>query len=151
MIDNPSSDSQENELDMFNVIQAYVELLDKHFGSVCELDIVFEFQQAYQILDEFILAGHVQESSQEKVCKFYFFSKIWRTVVKRYQISFIDSEFRPRCRSPNQRPRGGWNADRTRSNVKMPKFQRLFTSICLHSSRYANRSSTNRSIILQIL
>ena len=76
MIDNPSSDSQENELDMFNVIQAYVELLDKHFGSVCELDIVFEFQQAYQILDEFILAGHVQESSQEKVCKFYFFSKI---------------------------------------------------------------------------
>lgn len=52
---------------MFNVIQVYVELLDKHFGSVCELDIVFEFQQAYSILDEFLLAGHVQESSKEKV------------------------------------------------------------------------------------
>ena len=60
-------DPFENELDMFNVIQVYVELLDKHFGSVCELDIVFEFQQAYSILDEFLLAGHVQESSKEKV------------------------------------------------------------------------------------
>lgn len=60
-------DTTENELDMFNVIHSYVELLDKHFGSVCELDIVFEFQQAYRILDEFILAGHLQESSQDEV------------------------------------------------------------------------------------
>merc|ERR1712176_1731401 len=60
-------DSNENELDMFNVIHSYVELLDRHFGSVCELDIVFQFQAAYQILDEFIIAGHLQESSQEEV------------------------------------------------------------------------------------
>ena len=60
-------DPNENELDMFNIIHSYVELLDKHFGSVCELDIVFEFQQAYRILDELIIAGHLQESSQEEV------------------------------------------------------------------------------------
>ena len=62
-------DTTENELDMFGVIHNYVELLDKNFGSVCELDIVFEFQVAYQILDEVIIAGHLQESSQEKVTR----------------------------------------------------------------------------------
>jgi|ERR1711914_44826 len=60
-------DTNENELDCLNIIHTIVELFDKHFNNVCELDIVFEFQQAYHILDEFILGGYIQESSQAEV------------------------------------------------------------------------------------
>jgi Clathrin adaptor complex small chain len=37
-----------------------VEVLDKYFGSVCELDIIFNFEKAYFILDELILGGEMQ-------------------------------------------------------------------------------------------
>jgi hypothetical protein len=33
----------------------YVELLDKYFGSVCELDIIFNYEKAYFMLDELLL------------------------------------------------------------------------------------------------
>ena len=49
------------------IIHRYVELLDKYFGSVCELDIIFNFEKAYFMLDEFILAGEVQETSKKQV------------------------------------------------------------------------------------
>ena len=42
------------------LIHRYVEVLDKYFGSVCELDIIFNFEKAYFILDELILAGEMQ-------------------------------------------------------------------------------------------
>ena len=38
----------------------YVELLDKYFGSVCELDIIFNFEKAYFVLDELLIGGEVQ-------------------------------------------------------------------------------------------
>ena len=41
-------------------ITRYVEVLDKYFGSVCELDIIFNFEKAYFILDELILGGELQ-------------------------------------------------------------------------------------------
>ena len=49
------------------VIHRYVELLDKYFGNVCELDIIFNFEKAYFILDELILGGEIQETSKNKV------------------------------------------------------------------------------------
>uniref|UniRef100_A0A669EHF6 Adaptor related protein complex 1 subunit sigma 3b n=1 Tax=Oreochromis niloticus TaxID=8128 RepID=A0A669EHF6_ORENI len=48
-------ESQENELLALEIIHRYVELLDKYFGNVCELDIIFNFEKAYFILDEFSL------------------------------------------------------------------------------------------------
>ncbi len=51
------------------VIHRFVELLDKYFGSVCELDIIFNFEKAYFILDEFLLAGEIQETSKKQVLK----------------------------------------------------------------------------------
>ncbi|XP_076000755.1 AP-1 complex subunit sigma-3b isoform X2 [Genypterus blacodes] len=57
-------DSQENELLALEVIHRYVELLDKYFGNVCELDIIFNFEKAYFILDEFLLGGEIQETSK---------------------------------------------------------------------------------------
>jgi AP-1 complex subunit sigma 1/2 len=47
----------------------YVEVLDKYFNSVCELDLIFNFHKAYYILDEIMLAGHIQESSKKLVLK----------------------------------------------------------------------------------
>ncbi|XP_061833503.2 AP-1 complex subunit sigma-2-like isoform X2 [Nerophis lumbriciformis] len=60
---------QDNELITLEIIHRYVELLDKYFGSVCELDIIFNFEKAYFILDEFLLAGQAQETSKKTVLK----------------------------------------------------------------------------------
>lgn len=72
-----------------------MELLDKYFGNVrkrnllsfadravvsvsftfcscissqvCELDIIFNFEKAYFILDEFLMGGEIQETSKQMV------------------------------------------------------------------------------------
>ena len=62
-------DESDNELLTLETIHRYVELLDKYFGSVCELDIIFNFEKAYFIFDEFILAGEIQETSKKAVLK----------------------------------------------------------------------------------
>ena len=54
----------ENELISLEIIHRYVECLDKWFMNVCELDIIFNFQQAYSIIDEVLIAGELQESSK---------------------------------------------------------------------------------------
>jgi len=60
-------DRTDNELNVLEVIHRYVEVLDKYFGSVCELDIIFNFEKAYFILDELILGGEMQETSKKAV------------------------------------------------------------------------------------
>ena len=39
------------------------------FQQVCELDIIFNFEKAYFILDEFLLGGEAQETSKKNVLK----------------------------------------------------------------------------------
>lgn len=39
------------------------------YHQVCELDLIFNFQKAYAILDELIIAGEMQESSKKAVLK----------------------------------------------------------------------------------
>ena len=60
-------DVNENELLSLEIIHRYVEILDKWFMNVCELDIIFNFQQAYTILDEVLIGGELQESSKRAV------------------------------------------------------------------------------------
>ena len=48
---------------MLELIHHYVESLDRYFGNVCELDIIFNFHKAYYILEEIVSAGYIQESS----------------------------------------------------------------------------------------
>merc|ERR1711862_451633 len=59
----------DNELVTLEIIHRYVELLDKYFGSVCELDIIFNFEKAYFMLDELTLGGEIQETSKKNVLK----------------------------------------------------------------------------------
>ena len=37
--------------------------------QVCELDIIFNFEKAYFMLDELMLGGEVQETSKKNVLK----------------------------------------------------------------------------------
>ena len=60
-------DTTDNELVYFESIHLFVELLDQFFGNVCELDLVFNFNKVYMILDEFFLAGEVQETSKQAI------------------------------------------------------------------------------------
>lgn len=48
---------EDNELVGLEIIHRYVEVLDKWFMNVCELDIIFNFQQAYAIIDEVLITG----------------------------------------------------------------------------------------------
>ncbi|GAA6009321.1 hypothetical protein JCM11491_004272 [Sporobolomyces phaffii] len=59
----------DNELITLEIIHRYVEVLDRYFGNVCELDLIFNYQKAYSILDELIIAGEMQESSKKSVLR----------------------------------------------------------------------------------
>lgn len=62
-------DSSDNELITLEIVHRYVEQMDKYYGNVCELDIIFNFQKAYYILDELLIAGEMQESSKRGLLK----------------------------------------------------------------------------------
>ncbi|KAI9500826.1 AP-1 adaptor complex sigma subunit Aps1 [Coemansia sp. RSA 1358] len=59
----------DNELLILEFIHRYVECLDRYFGNVCELDLIFHFQKAYFVLDEMVMAGELQESSKRTVLR----------------------------------------------------------------------------------
>ena len=60
-------DAEDNELITLEMIHLYVEVLDRYFGNVCELDIIFNFHKAYYILDEIFVGGELCESSKKEV------------------------------------------------------------------------------------
>ncbi|CAI8587176.1 unnamed protein product [Vicia faba] len=62
-------DDADNELEVLEMIHHFVEILDRYFGSVCELDLIFNFHKAYYILDELLIAGELQESSKKTVAR----------------------------------------------------------------------------------
>ena len=57
----------ENELITLEMIHHYVECLDKYFGNVCELDIIFNFHKAYFILEEILMSGYMQETNKRSI------------------------------------------------------------------------------------
>ncbi|EUB59477.1 AP-1 complex subunit sigma-1A [Echinococcus granulosus] len=58
---------EDNELLTLEIIHRYVEILDKYFGNVCELDIIFHFEKAYFVLDEYLFAGEVEETGYRSI------------------------------------------------------------------------------------
>jgi len=60
-------DVTDNELVLMETIHLFVRILDQYFSNVCELDIVFQFNKVYAILDEFLLAGEVQETNERVI------------------------------------------------------------------------------------
>jgi hypothetical protein len=47
----------------------FVVMLDVTFSNVSELDIIFRFDEAFQILNEFILDGEMQEPSKRRIIR----------------------------------------------------------------------------------
>lgn len=41
----------------------------ENYFQVCELDIIFNFEKAYFILDELLIGGEMQETSKKNVLK----------------------------------------------------------------------------------
>ena len=62
-------EKEDNELIVLDIIHHFVEVLDRYFGNVCELDLIFNFHQAYFILEEMIVGGHIIESSKKQILK----------------------------------------------------------------------------------
>lgn len=51
------------------MMQLFVKSLDVYFGNVCELDLVYNFDKAYQLLDELMLGGELQETNKKSILK----------------------------------------------------------------------------------
>ena len=62
-------DKEENELIILELLQHFVECLDRYFGNVCELDIIFNFHKAYYIIEEILSGGNIQESDRKEIQK----------------------------------------------------------------------------------
>jgi len=60
-------DGSESELGVLDLIQVFVESLDQAFESVCELDLVFHFDEVHHILSEIIQGGVVLETNVEEI------------------------------------------------------------------------------------
>ena len=62
-------DTDDNELASLELIHLFVETLDKYFGSVCELDVVYNFYKVYSVLDELLVGGEIVETSKINILK----------------------------------------------------------------------------------
>ena len=60
-------DGAESELGILDLIQVFVESLDRSFENVCELDLVFHFDEVHHILAEIIQGGIVLETNGENI------------------------------------------------------------------------------------
>ncbi|RDB28538.1 AP-3 complex subunit sigma [Hypsizygus marmoreus] len=60
-------DGAESELGILDLIQVLVECLDRAFENVCELDLVFHFDEVHHILAEIIQGGLVLETNVEEI------------------------------------------------------------------------------------
>ncbi|XP_018590290.1 AP-4 complex subunit sigma-1 [Scleropages formosus] len=57
----------ENELAVYELVHNFVEVLDKYFSRVSELDIMFNLEKVHVILDEMILNGHIVETNKSRI------------------------------------------------------------------------------------
>lgn len=63
------STSTESPLALLDLIQVFVEALDRLFENVCELDLIFNFETLHATLGEMIVGGVVVETGLDKVVK----------------------------------------------------------------------------------
>ncbi len=63
------STSTESPLALLDLIQVFVEALDRLFENVCELDLIFNFETLHATLGEMIVGGVVVETGLERVVR----------------------------------------------------------------------------------
>uniref|UniRef100_A0A8C3PK50 AP complex subunit sigma n=1 Tax=Calidris pygmaea TaxID=425635 RepID=A0A8C3PK50_9CHAR len=57
----------ENEMAVYELIHNFVEVLDKYFSRVSELDIMFNLDRVHIILDEMVLNGCIVETNRTRI------------------------------------------------------------------------------------
>uniref|UniRef100_A0A7S3PG58 AP complex subunit sigma n=1 Tax=Aplanochytrium stocchinoi TaxID=215587 RepID=A0A7S3PG58_9STRA len=57
----------ESELGILDLIQVFVETLDKCFENVCELDLIYHSDNVHYILDEIVQGGLVLETNMHSI------------------------------------------------------------------------------------
>ncbi|KAK9762877.1 Sigma-adaptin 3A [Basidiobolus ranarum] len=60
-------DSSESELGILDLIQVFVESLDRCFENVCELDLIFHWEEIHHVLSEVVTGGMVLETDVSKI------------------------------------------------------------------------------------
>lgn len=60
-------DSSESELGILDLIQVFVETLDKCFENVCELDLIFHADCVHHILSELVMGGMVLQTNMADI------------------------------------------------------------------------------------
>lgn len=60
-------DQTENEMAVYELIHNFVEVLDKYFSRVSELDIMFNLDRVHIILDEMVLNGCIVETNRNRI------------------------------------------------------------------------------------
>ncbi|KAJ6016023.1 AP-3 adaptor complex subunit sigma [Penicillium herquei] len=61
------STSMESPLALIDLIQVFVEALDRMFENVCELDLIFGYETMHAVLSEMIVGGVVVETNIDKI------------------------------------------------------------------------------------
>ncbi|CAK7245212.1 MAG: Sigma-adaptin 3A [Sporothrix thermara] len=61
------STATESPLALIDLIQVYVEALDRLFENVCELDLIFNFESMHATLAEMIIGGVVIETNLDRI------------------------------------------------------------------------------------
>jgi len=64
-------DECESELGILDLIQVFVESLDRCFENVCELDLIFHFEEVHHILSEVVMGGMVLETNISEIVSTY--------------------------------------------------------------------------------
>ncbi|XP_065177231.1 AP-3 complex subunit sigma-1-like [Sycon ciliatum] len=64
-------DSSESDLGILDLIQVFVESLDKCFENVCELDLIFHVDKVHYIINEMVMGGMVLETSIREIVEGY--------------------------------------------------------------------------------
>lgn len=60
-------DSSESQLAILDIIQVFVETLDRCFENVCELDLIFHADKVQNVLMEIVMGGMVVETNKEEI------------------------------------------------------------------------------------
>ena len=61
------STSTESPLALIDLIQVFVEALDRIFENVCELDLIYGYESMHAVLAEMIVGGVVVETNLDKI------------------------------------------------------------------------------------
>ncbi|KAK4372856.1 hypothetical protein RND71_008240 [Anisodus tanguticus] len=63
----PYAHPKRNEVAILEFIHLLVETMDRHFGNVCELDIMFHLEKAHFMLEEMVMNGCIIETSKANI------------------------------------------------------------------------------------